>query len=122
MADEQPQIYSGGASLQDLATNGNNLNKILSLLVIAVQNAFPRITGTFMMGAASTKVVADVNVTSTSVIMLMPTNATAGTLVAGANAPYTSARTPGVSFTLTTAAGGAAAGTETFSYILVNPS
>jgi hypothetical protein len=48
----------------------------------------------------------------------MATNASAGALEAGANKPYVSARNAGTSFVITGA--GAAAGTETYSYALVN--
>lgn len=75
-------------------------------------------TGSFTMAASTTKTVTDANVKAGSVILLMPTNASAGALEAGANKPYVSARNAGASFVLTCA--GAAAGTETYEYIIVN--
>lgn len=117
------------ASLDDLATFAKLRNEILAAIKTAIglqttafQNAFPRINGTFTLAAAATTTVANTSVTSTSKIFLMPTNAAAATLMGGAKALYVSARTPGASFAVTTANAAAAAGTETFEFILVNPS
>ena len=98
------------------------VNQNLGELIGVFRMAFPlhSNTGTFTMTAATTKTVADTTVTASSTILLMPTNATAATLVSGANSPYISARTPGASFTVATAGGGSAAGTETFQYIAVS--
>lgn len=71
---------------------------------------------TFQWTAASTAVVADTEVQAGSLIVFMPTNAAAANLMAGSKAPYISARNSGVSFTLTTADGTNAAGTENFAY------
>jgi hypothetical protein len=79
-----------------------------------------RAMGTLTLGAAIATVVNDVRVTATSRIVITPTNASAGTLEAGANKVYVSAKTGATSFTLTTAAGGAAAGTETYDYVILN--
>jgi hypothetical protein len=76
--------------------------------------------GTFTLGAAVTTTVSDTDVTATSVILLMPTNAAAATLMGSAKALYVSARTVGTSFAVSTASGVAAAGTETFEYQLLN--
>jgi len=78
-------------------------------------------TGTFTMAAAATKVIADTSVTANSVITLTPTNAAAGTLQQSTETLYISAISPGVSFTVATADGGAAAGTETFQYLIYTP-
>jgi hypothetical protein len=124
------------ASIDDLVTVGNSLNKnIASLIqaliasndtntasiVAALQAGLPVITGTFTCAANTNTTVTETRTTAASIIMIMPTNASAGTLQAGTNALYLSLRTAGASFRLTTAAGGAAAGTETFQYLMVNP-
>jgi hypothetical protein len=57
---------------------------------------------------------------ATSVITLMPTNAAAATLMSGAKSLYVSTRTAATSFVVSTADGNAAAGTETFEYIIHN--
>lgn len=91
---------------------------LLGELVRAFKAAFPTKwnIGQFTCGAAATTVVNDANVTASSHIDLTPLNAAAANMVAGATSPYISARTAGVSFTVATASGGAAAGTEQFSY------
>jgi hypothetical protein len=76
--------------------------------------------GSFTMPAAASTVVADARVTASSLIFLQPTNAAAGTLQGSNESLYISARSAGVSFTVETAAGTAAAGTETFNYLIVN--
>jgi hypothetical protein len=71
-------------------------------------------------GATSSVSVSNPAVLSTSIIVFTPTNASAGSLTGSNKAPYVSAKTPGTGFTLTTANGTNAAGTETFDYIVVN--
>lgn len=121
------QAPSGqGGSLVDINTtlqgNGRNLNAAIALLIETLEALFlPRSTGSFTLSAAASTVVANTEVTATSLPILIPTNAAAATLMAGAQSLYLSARTAGASFTVSTASGVAAAGTETFSYILVNP-
>jgi hypothetical protein len=75
--------------------------------------------GSFTMGAASSHVVADIDVAADSIIALFPTNASGATLQAGAHSLYISAKSAGVSFTVATADAAAAAGTETFGYIII---
>lgn len=98
------------------------ITSMLGELIRAFKTAFPTkwSIGTFTCGAAASTVVADVNVTASSHVTLTPLNAAAANMVAGATSPYISARTVGVSFTVTTASGGAAAGTEQFSYHVVS--
>lgn len=109
------------ASLDDVVRELNLSNRNMSLLITTITGMFPRSTGTFTCAAAATTSVADANVLSTSTILLMPTNAAAGTLQAGTTHLYLSARTAGTSFTVATASGGSAAGTETFLYAIFNP-
>lgn len=108
------------ASLSDIYTVLTSGVKGINNLVLALQSTFPRVTtltiGSFTMPAATSSVIANPLVAANSLVVLMPTNAAAGTLMAGANSLYISARTANVSFTVATAGGGAAAGTETFTY------
>lgn len=102
----------------DIANKLQAANQLMAKLVAIFSALFPRSTGSFTMAAASSKVVTDANVTTSSFIMLMPTNAAAGTLQGSNESLYI---TPAAgSFTVTTAAGTAAAGTETFSYAVLN--
>lgn len=76
--------------------------------------------GNFTLSAAVSTAVADTSVVSTSRISLTPTNAAAATLMSGTKSLYISAKTANTSFTVSTADGTAAAGTETFDYIVNN--
>lgn len=107
---------SSDAMLGQAAGVNKNLSEIASIL----RSAFPMSAaqGTFTCAAATSTTVADTNVKATSFISITPTNQAAATLMAGANALYLSARTAGVSFAV--AGTGAAGGTETFQYLIVN--
>jgi hypothetical protein len=98
---------------------GANMN--LGELVKAFSQAFPLHSerGSFTMSAAISKTVTDTTIKTGSIVMLMPTNASAATLLSGAHNLYftTSA---GVGFTVHTADGVSAAGTETFDYLSVS--
>lgn len=112
-----------GGALDRMASNGNMLNQQLGNLIQVLTSIFPfsAVVGTFTMGAAATTVVANANVTTGSKITLTATNAAAGTLMGGTRSLYISSQSAGVSFTVATASGVAAGGTETFSYLILNP-
>lgn len=95
-------------------------NQILSQIVTALQAIFPRVAGTFTLAAAATTTVPQAATLSTSNIALTPLNAAAATLMGSNKSLYISARTAGTSFTVATASGAAAAGTEQMGYTLVN--
>jgi hypothetical protein len=78
--------------------------------------------GSFTMPAAASLVVPNVFVKAGSAIRLTATNAAAGTLMGSAKSLYAAPAdfVPGVSFTVKTASAAAAAGTETFSYQVIN--
>lgn len=119
MADEQI-----GGVLTNIATNGSIGNQLLGQLIQTLTTVLPfsGAFGTFTCSAASSTTVTNASVASNSIILLTPTNAAAATLQSGATCLYLSARTAGTSFAVTTASGGSAAGTETFQYIIINPS
>lgn len=107
------------AGIDDVATKLQQGNQLMGQLVNVITNLFPRSMGTFTMAAAASKTVTDANVATSSLILLMPTNAAAGTLQGSNECLYV---TPGSgSFVVATAAGTSAAGTETFSYAVFNP-
>ena len=107
-----------GTGLNDISSKLQASNQIMGQLVQVVAALFPRSIGTFTMAASASKVVTDANVTTTSFISLMPTNAAAGTLMGSNESLYITPASG--SFTATTAAGTAAAGTETFTYRVEN--
>jgi len=103
----------------NIVTQMATSNQILGQLLALFRNLFPRSSGTFTMAAAATKTVTDANVTTASIVLLMPTNAAAGTLVGSAKSPYVT--TAAGSFVVSTANATSAAGTETFHYCVLNP-
>jgi hypothetical protein len=76
--------------------------------------------GTFTLAAAASTTVSNTSVRASSFIVFVPTNAAAGTLMQGTKSLYRSTVNAGTSFVVATADGGSAAGTETFSYAVVN--
>lgn len=118
MQDQNAGQGSGG--LTDVVTALQGITRQLSSLVLAWQG---RITqGSFTMGAAVSTVVPQPAVKANSNIDFTPRNASAGTLQGSAKALYVSAISPGISFTVSTASGVAAAGTENFSYQITSTS
>jgi hypothetical protein len=109
------------AALDDVVSNLLSIAKNIGSLIGVLQTTLPRVSGTFTLGAAATTVVPEPAVRSNSIIMPIPTNASAATLQGSAKYAYVSVKTVGVSFTVATANGTAAAGTETFTYQLMNP-
>jgi hypothetical protein len=108
--------------LEQLLTQLNKIQTAIDTQTAAIRagNVPPTTKGSFTCGAAATTTVTQPIVKSTSVILLVPTNAAAGTLQAGLTHLYISAKTAGASFAVTTANAAAAAGTETFDYVVVN--
>ncbi len=119
MADEQI-----GGVLQSIAVNGGTTNQLLGQLISTLTGLLPftGAFGTFTCAASGTTTVTNASVATNSIILLMPTNAAAGTLQGSAKSLYVSARTAGTSFAVTTASGAAAAGTETWAYLIANAS
>jgi len=104
--------------VNDISTKLQIGNQILARMLDLFTNLFPRSNGTFTMAASASKTITDANVKTTSVIPLTATNAAAGTLMGSAKSLYVTAGNG--SFTVTTASGVAAAGSETFSYSVLN--
>jgi hypothetical protein len=94
----------------------------LAFATATVKTDYYPVRGTFTCANAATTTVSDqaAAVLTTSVITLMPTNAAAANLMNGAKSLYVSARTAATSFVVSTADASAAAGTETFEYIIHN--
>jgi len=107
--------------LAELGRNSAAANQLLGLIVEALRAITRLSTGSFTLAAAATKTVTDTNVTANCVILLVPTNASAATLMSGAKSLYISTKTAGASFAVATADGNNAAGTETFDYIIYAP-
>jgi hypothetical protein len=108
------------ASLDDVVTKQQAAIQQLSAIYTALNGIF-RNTGTFTMGAAATTVVTNAGIAANSQVVFIPTNADAATLMGSTKSPYVSARSVGTSFTVATASGVAAAGSEQFFYVVVTP-
>lgn len=104
----------GGIGAADIVTKLGDGNRLLGQLITAIQNLSPKTTGSFTLDAAASTVVTNAYVTAASFIVLTPTSASAGTLQGSAKCLFVTAADG--SFTVTTASGGSAAGTETFAY------
>ena len=113
----QPPTQSAGVT--DVVTQLQGIVQQLTQLVKAIKGRV--ISGTFTMPAAATLTITQPAVQSLSTITLVPTNASAGTLMGSAKALYISAKVAGTSFTVATANATNAAGTETFSYTINTP-
>jgi exosome complex RNA-binding protein Rrp4 len=109
-----------GGSGQDLVSKLGSIVVYLGQVVSSLQSMLPRITGTFTMAAAATKTVTDARINANGVVWVQATNAAAGTLQGSAKSLFVSNVASG-SFTVETASGGNAVGTETFSYTAFNP-
>jgi hypothetical protein len=101
----------------------NNESDVNSLNLDASTSAFGNVwaanpSGSITLGAAASTVVNNACVTATCKIILTPTNAAAATLMGSTKSLYVSARSAATSFTVHTADGTNAAGTETFDYLI----
>jgi len=119
MSMDNPYSNPPGAGAQDVVTQLRGIVQQLSAWVAAFTGRV--VTGSFTMAAAATTVVAQPAVKTTSVIQLTAANAAAGTLSGSAKSPYISALNPGVGFTVATASGASAVGTEAYQYSVFTP-
>ena len=78
------------------------------------------VSGSFTLTGGTTTVVSQSNVTANSIIVFSPTNATAA-LTQRSGGLYISARTAASTFSISTQSG-TTLGTETYNYVLFNPS
>lgn len=119
------QGSSGGTdivtSIQGLIRQFSASNQNMLSLIAAIEKVFPLTLGSFTLAAAASTVVTQPAIKANSFVVWVPTNAAAGTLLGSAKNLYLSALTAGASFTVTTASGANAAGTETFLYAAWTP-
>lgn len=100
--------------------SGHNMNMSKLIQVMTNRFALSCFSGSFNMTASITIVVADTNVKKNSLIFFIPTNAAAAQLQGSAKQLYVSAQAANTNFTAATGSGIAAAGTETYSYVILN--
>lgn len=110
-------------AIDDVVSNLQNGVNNLGQLIKVIQQVFPRAIGTFTLTANSaTTTVSQVSMVANGFPIWVPTNGTAALLEGSAKKLYLASVTAGTGFTLVTANGGTAAGTETFSYVAILPS
>lgn len=112
------------AGIGDLVNSGKQILLALSAIEQALRAVFPRVSGTFTLGAANSTTVTQANIQANSMVFFTPTNAAAATLMSGAKSLYhdVASNVAGTSFKVKTADGNNAAGTETFEYFVLTPS
>ncbi len=109
-------VRATGGSTRAIADGSGN-TKHTSVVMVANQVA-AMYSGSFTMSAVTSMTVSNTLVTAGSVILLSPTNASAATLMSGAHSLYVGSLSASTYFTVATADGNAAAGTETFRYMI----
>lgn len=120
MADQQGPVQNQ-ASIDTIVSLLQSMVSYLGDIVTAIDSAFPRVLGTFTMAAASTFVVSSPTIAANSSVQITPRNAVAATLQSSSKSLYVSTISPGSGFTVATADGTAAAGTELFLFAVTNP-
>ena len=118
----EPGAAGGGApspaftqGVTDIVSKLGDGNVLLAQLIEALTTLSPRKTGQVTLGAADTTVVVDAAVVSSSYIPTpTPLNAAAATLMGSTDSLYVVIEDG--QFSLKTASGNAAAGTESFAY------
>lgn len=108
-------------ALQGIIRQLTNIYKNGQDIITAINDLQARAFGSFTLAAAATTTVAQAAVKANGVVLPIPTNAAAATLMGSAKSLYLSSISPGVSFTFATGNASAAVGTETFSYVVLNP-
>lgn len=113
------QIPSQAAGVTDVVTQLQGIVRQLTQLTKAFKGRAS--LGTFSMTATATLVVPQPAVQANSTVSITPTNASAGAEQGSATSLYVSSISPGVSFTVATANGGAGTAGATFSYTINTP-
>ena len=118
---QQPNTTMPQQSNTAMLGQAKGLNENLGALVNTLKDAFPlhATRGLFTMAAAASKVVAEPALKLGAIVFLSPLNAAAATLMSGSSNLYF-VNSVGVGFTVYTADGGNAAGTELFAYMFIN--
>jgi hypothetical protein len=120
MSMNDPQSGGSFGGITDLVSAIKGAVRNLAQLNTTLQAVFPRTVGSFTLAAGTTTTVTQPSIKANADVALTPTNATAALTQRSAGL-FLSAITPGASFAVSTQ-NGTAQGSETFTYIVVNPS
>ncbi len=112
----QPTAQGPGAT--EVVQQLQGIVSQITALVKAINSR--AIYGNFTMPAAATNTIAQATIKSNSQVVLTPINASAATLMGSAKCLYVTV-SAGTSFTVSTANGASAAGTEQFLYEIRTP-
>lgn len=115
-----PPDGSSFGGITDLVSTLKGAVRNLAQLNSTLLSVFPRTIGSFTMTAGTTTTVTQPAVKANADVILTPTNSTAALTLRTAGL-FLSTITPGASFAVSTQ-NGTAQGTETFTYVVVNPS
>jgi len=110
------------SSVDDVVSKLADGNQNMSKLITVIQAIFPRVTGTFTLNGTATTTISQAAVKANAVVWWTPTNAAAGTIEGSAKKLFLASVTAATNFVVTTSNAGTTAGTETFQYVVFNPS
>lgn len=114
-AEPGPKLYMSANADKGFPSGG----RTVAYQTATLQTIYKNVTGQFKMDSAATKMVINAAALPTSSVQLTPTNAAAANLMAGSRSLYISFSS-GTSFTVHTADGTNATGSETFNYAILN--
>lgn len=113
----------GGTAGTDVTAINSTLQGIARQLGLWVQAFSGRMVfGSFTCGGTATTTVTQPGIKANSFVSWVPTNAAASAIEGSAKKLFLATLTPGASFAAVTGNAGTTAGTETFSYVVINPS
>lgn len=105
--------------VSEIVTKLQGGNQMFGQLIRLLTGILPRAQGQFTLTATASTVIVEPKATTVSYAWLIATNAAAATLMGSNKSLYNTYQVG--TFTVNTASGIAATGTETFQYLLFNP-
>lgn len=116
---EQILSQQKAMDVSEIVTKLQVANQNFGLLLKLLTGILPRAQGNFTLNATAATIVVEAKCTTVSYVLPIATNAAAATLMGSNKSLYFTYQVG--TFTVNTASGVAATGTETFQYLLFNP-